>query len=130
MDPKLHSRGSRFGRRWNLKVRLCARAGSGAGIEGDIAGFEDQREMELPLEAGFTPEQVIQIASLNGAPFLKEAEHIGFAGRRKQPDIMIVKGDPSKNIRDIENVEIVFKDRVGYDSNKLIESVKGQVGIH
>ena len=113
-----------------MKVRLCARAGSDAGIEGDITGFGDQREVELLLEAGFTPEQVIQIASLNGAPFLKEAEHIGLAGRRKQADIMIVKGDPSKNIRDIENVEIVFKDRVGYDSSKLIESVKGQVGIH
>jgi hypothetical protein len=43
---------------------------------------------------------------------------------------MIVKGDPAKNIRDIENVEIVFKDGVGFDSKKLLESVKGQVGIH
>lgn len=35
-----------------------------------------------------------------------------------------------KNTQDIENVEIVFKDRVGYNSKKLIESVRGQVGIH
>jgi imidazolonepropionase-like amidohydrolase len=47
----------------------------------------------------------------------------------KQADIVIVKGDPSTNIKDIENVEVVFKDGVGYDSKKLSESVKGQVGV-
>ena len=42
---------------------------------------------------------------------------------------MLVKGDPSNKIADIENVELVFKDGVGWDSKKLIDSVKGQVGI-
>jgi imidazolonepropionase-like amidohydrolase len=82
------------------------------------------------VEAGFTPAQAIQIASLNGAQFLKEASRIGSLEVGKQADIMIVKGDPAKNIRDIEMVELVFKDGIGYDSKKLIASVKGQVGIH
>ena len=43
--------------------------------------------------------------------------------------VIAVKGDPSKKIEDIENVEIVFKDGVGYDSGKLIESVRGKVGL-
>jgi hypothetical protein len=42
---------------------------------------------------------------------------------------MIVKGNPAMRITDIENVEIVFKDGVGYDSEKLIQSVQGLVGI-
>jgi len=42
---------------------------------------------------------------------------------------MMVKGDPSSKINDIENVEVVFKDGVGWDTKKLIESVKGQVGM-
>jgi hypothetical protein len=41
----------------------------------------------------------------------------------------LVKGDPAARIADIENVEIVFKDGIGYDSRRLIESVRGQVGI-
>jgi adenine deaminase len=94
-----------------------------------IAGFADQREIELLVEAGFTPLEAIKIATLNGAQFLKQADHIGSLAVGKQADIVLVKGDPSMNIRDIENVEIVFKDGVGYDSRKLIESVKGQVGI-
>ena len=42
---------------------------------------------------------------------------------------MVIKGDPASHISDIENVEIAFKDGIGYDSQKLIESVRGQVGI-
>ena len=105
-------------------------AGSDAVIDVFIAGYGDQREVELLVEGGFTPEEAIQIASLNGAQFLKESKHIGSLAPGKQADVMIVKGDPSKNIRDIENVEIVFKDGVGFDSKKLLDSVKGQVGIH
>ena len=41
----------------------------------------------------------------------------------------MIKGDPSRRIEDVENVEIVFKDGVGYDSAKLIESVRGMVGM-
>ena len=105
-------------------------AGSDAVIDVFIAGFGDHREVEMLVEAGFTPEEAIQIASLNGAEFLKESRRIGSLASGKQADIMIVKGDPSKNIRDIENVDLVFKDGVGFDSKKLLESVKGQVGIH
>jgi imidazolonepropionase-like amidohydrolase/uncharacterized protein YndB with AHSA1/START domain len=105
-------------------------AGSDGDLEAVIAGFASQRELELLVEAGFAPAHAIQIASLNGAQFLKEASRIGSLEVGKQADIMIVKGEPAKNIRDIENVELVFKDGVGYDSKKLIASVKGQVGIH
>jgi hypothetical protein len=99
------------------------------GIGGVIAGFGDQREVELLVEAGFTPVEAIKIATLNGAQFLGEQDHVGSLVAGKQADIMLVKGDPSSKIADIENVELVFKDGVGWDSKKLIDSVKGQVGI-
>ena len=98
------------------------------GIGGDIAGFGDHRELELLVEAGFTPLEAIKIYTLNGAQFLGEAEHIGSLVAGKQADIMIVKGDPSTKIEDIENVEVVFKDGVGWDTKKIVDSVKGQVG--
>ena len=99
------------------------------GIGGVIAGFGDWRELELLVEAGFTPLEAIKIASFNGAQFLGEQDHIGSLATGKQADIVIVRGDPSTNIEDIEKVDVVFKDGVGYDSAKLIESAKGQVGI-
>jgi hypothetical protein len=99
------------------------------GIGGTIAGYGDQREVELLVEAGFTPLEAIKIATLNGAEFLGEQAHVGSLAAGKQADIMLVKGDPSSAIADIENVEVVFKDGVGWDTKKLVESVKGQVGV-
>jgi imidazolonepropionase-like amidohydrolase len=98
------------------------------GMGGVIAGFGDQREVELLVEAGFTPLEAIRIATLNGAQYLGEADKIGTIAPGKQADLVVIKGDPSKRIEDIENVETVFKDGFGYDSGKLIESVRGVVG--
>src|SRR6266581_5905456 len=98
------------------------------GIGGVLAGFGDQREVELLVEAGFTPLGAIHIATANGAQFLGESHRIGTLNVGKAADLVVIKGDPSEKIEDIENVELVFKDGIGYDSAKLIESVKGLVG--
>lgn len=98
------------------------------GWGGTIAGFGDQRGLELLVEAGFTPEEAIRIASANGAQFLGQSERIGTLAVGKHADIVVIRGNPSANIRDIRNVTMVFKDGVGYDSVKLIDSVRGQVG--
>jgi imidazolonepropionase-like amidohydrolase len=94
-----------------------------------VAGFGDQREVELLAEAGFTPVEAIHIATQNGARFLGEDDRIGTLAPGKVADLVIVRGDPSSKISDIENVEVVFKDGVGYDSAKLIDSVRGLVGL-
>lgn len=99
------------------------------GNGGIVAGFGDLRGVELLVEAGFTPIEAIKIASFNGAKFLGEDARIGSIAVGKQADLMIVKGNPGAKINDIENVEIVFKDGIGYDSEKLIQSVQGLVGI-
>ena len=99
------------------------------GNGGIVAGFGDLREVELLVEAGFTPVEAIKIATLNGAKFLGEDARIGSISTGKQADLMVVKGNPAATISDIEKVEIVFKDGVGYDSEKLIQSVQGLVGI-
>lgn len=98
------------------------------GWGGVIAGFGDQRGLELLVEAGFTPEAAIQITTLNGAKLLGETDRIGSLVVGKQADIVIVRGNPSVNIADVRNVQIVFKDGTGYDSAKLIASVSGMVG--
>ncbi len=98
------------------------------GMGGVLAGFGDQREVELLVEAGFTPLEAIHIATANGAQFLGELDRIGTIAPGKQADLVLIKGDPSKKIEDIENVDTVFKDGIGYDSAKLLESVRGVVG--
>ncbi|HLK05333.1 MAG TPA: amidohydrolase family protein [Candidatus Acidoferrum sp.] len=99
------------------------------GIGGVVAGFGDQREVELLVEAGFTPVEAIHIATQNGARFLQEEQRIGTLAPGKRADLVVVRGDPSSKISDIEAVAIVFKDGIAYDPMKLIESVRGLVGL-
>jgi amidohydrolase family protein len=99
------------------------------GSGGVLPGFGNQREIELLVEAGFTPVQAIQVATQNGARFLGREDEIGTLLPGKRADVVLIKGNPAETIMDIENVEIVFKDGIGYDSRKLVESVRGQVGI-
>jgi len=116
--------------------RAFARAGgtllagtdpTGAG--GVVPGYSDQRQIELLVEAGFTPVEAIKIGTLNGAIFMGRDARIGSVARGKQADLSVVAGDPSTTIGDIRRVDLVFKNGVGYDPQKLIASVRGQVGI-
>ncbi|HET7108361.1 MAG TPA: amidohydrolase family protein [Candidatus Acidoferrum sp.] len=96
---------------------------------GDVVpGFGDQRGIELLVEAGFSPVEAIKIATLNGATYLGREKQIGSIAAGKNADLVVIKGDPAKTISDIERVEIVFKDGVGYDSQKLLDSVRGRFG--
>src|ERR1700721_2245942 len=99
------------------------------GNGGVLPGFGDQREIELLVEAGFTPVEAIRVATQNGAVYLGQQDRIGTPAPGKQADLVLIKGDPSKNIEEIENVETVFKAGIGYDSKKLIDSGRGQGGI-
>ena len=93
-----------------------------------LAGLGDQRNIELLVEAGFTPVEAIHIATQNGATFLGEADRIGTVAEGKQADLVLLDGDLAKDIAAIERPEVVFKAGVGYDSNAIYQSLRGKVG--
>ncbi len=99
------------------------------GIGGTVAGYGDQREVELLVEAGFTPVEAVHIQTENGARFLGESGRIGTIAPSKQADLVVIHGDPTKTIADIEKIETVFKDGIGYDSAKILDSVRALVGL-
>ena len=125
-----------FKRGQQLERRFVAAGGlllAGPDPTGDghiLPGFGDQREIELLVDSGFTPVEAIKIATLNGATYLGQADHIGSIAVGKNADLVVVKGDPSSHIDDIENVELVFRDGLGFNSAKLLESVKGRYGLY
>jgi enamidase len=96
---------------------------------GVVPGYANQRQLELLVEAGFSPVEAIAIGTLNGAKYLGSDARIGSIAVGKQADLVVVLGDPSRTIGDVRRVETVFKQGVGYDPQKLVESVRGQVGI-
>jgi imidazolonepropionase-like amidohydrolase len=99
------------------------------GAGGALAGFGDQRNYELLIEAGFTPAQVVQIMTLNGAKVLGAQERLGSIEAGKLADLVVLRGDLAANPLVIREVTTVFKDGVGYDSPKLLAAAKGRVGI-
>jgi len=99
------------------------------GYGGVVPGFGDQREIELLVEAGFTPVEAIRIATRNGAQYLGVLDRVGTLSAGRQADMVLIKGNPAKDIADIANVEIVFKDGIGFDPAKLVEAARGSVGI-
>ncbi len=99
------------------------------GNGGALPGFADHRGLQLLVEAGFTPVEALRIASANGAKFLGRDREIGTIEPGKRADLVVARGDPSRAIADAENVEIVFKDGYAYDPVKLLDSIKGMVGI-
>ncbi|MGH7664393.1 MAG: amidohydrolase family protein [Gemmatimonadaceae bacterium] len=100
------------------------------GIGGALPGFGDQRNYELFIEAGFAPAKAVQIMSANGAKILGVDDRLGTVEEGKVADLVVLDGDLSADPSIIREVQVVFKDGVGYDSAKLIEAVKGRVGIN
>ena len=99
------------------------------GNGGALPGFGDQRNYELLIEAEFTPAEALQVMTLNGAKVLGVDEDLGSIAPGKIADLVVIEGDPVTRHAEIRNVVTVFKDGVGYDSKKLIDSVEGLVGI-
>ena len=124
-----------FARNMQLEARFFHAGGllvagtDPTGYGGCLAGYGNWRAIELLVEAGLTPLEAIEVATHNGAKLLKIDTQTGSLEAGKAADLIVVNGDPSKNISDLRKAEIVFKDGVGYDSQKLFESVKGLVGI-
>jgi enamidase len=100
------------------------------GYGGVLPGFSNQRALELLVEAGFSPVEAISVGTLNGAKYLKRDAQLGTIAVGKQADLVVVNGNPAARIADLRNVETVFRLGVAFDSKKLIESVKGSVGLY
>ncbi len=123
--PKLMELERAFARAGGMLVAGTDPTGSG----GVIPGFANQRQLELLVEAGFTPIEAITIGTLNGAKYLGRDARIGSIAVGKQADLMLVAGDPSTVIADVRRVDTVFRQGIGFDPVKLIESVRGRVGL-
>ena len=121
------SEGARARARVRAGRRHCSIAGTDpTGGGGVIPGYSNQRQLELLVEAGFTPLEAIHIGTLNGATYLGRQARVGSIAAGKQADLVVIDGDPSKTIADVRKVETVFKQGVGFDPAKLIASVIGQ----
>jgi imidazolonepropionase-like amidohydrolase len=93
-----------------------------------LAGYGSLRAVELLTKEGFTPIEAIRIATYNGAIALQSQNSIGSVEVGKKADLVVIGGNVADNINNIEKTELVFKDGVGFNSQKILQQLKGQVG--
>lgn len=127
---ELFKKGMEFERAFAEAGGLLVVGTDPTGYGGVVAGFANHRAVELLVEAGFNPEEAIKISSLNGAIHLGIQNEVGTISVGKAADLIVINGNPAANIQDIRKVKLVFKDGIGFDSKKLLEAVKGTVGLH
>ncbi len=98
--------------------------GSGA----TLAGYGSQQSIELLTKAGFSPIEAIRIATYNGAKAIGMEDKTGSIEVGKAADLVVIDGDISRQIENIRKIIWVFKHGVGFNAQKIFNSVKGEVG--
>jgi len=97
-------------------------------IGGTLPGHGSLSAIELLAKAGIPPLEVIKIATENGAKAMGVHNDRGTIEIGKRADLLVINGDPSSNIKDIYNLEMVFKKGVGYSPFALRKSALGSIG--
>jgi hypothetical protein len=91
----------------------------------DIAGFSFQRELELYVKAGIPANEVLRIATWNGATYARVLSDRGSIERGKRADLILIDGDPTKDISAVRNVALVLQDGDAYYPAELY----GELGV-
>ncbi len=90
-----------------------------AGTDQSVPGHSLHREMELYVEAGFTPMEALQAATIVSARAMKRDKDLGTVEAGKIADFLVVEGDPMADIRNLRRITAVVKDGRAYDPAKL-----------
>lgn len=96
--------------------------GPDTGVMGAFPGISVHREMELMVQAGIPPAQVLQGASKTAAEYLGE-ESLGTIQQGKIADLVIVNGNPLEDIKHTRNIELVMKAGRVIDREKLLQEI-------
>ncbi len=94
-----------------------------------IPGYADRHTLELLVEAGFTFPEAVKICTLNAAVYLGLDKEMGSIAEGKKANLVLMNGNPEKDITTVRQTVLVFKNGIGFDSKKLFQSAKGKVGI-
>lgn len=97
-----------------------------AGTDEGIPGHSVHREIELYVEAGFTPLEALQAATIVPARAMKLEAELGTIEKGKRADLVVLNANPLDQIRNIRTVRWTIADGNVYDAQALWRSVRFQ----
>ncbi|MDR3446838.1 amidohydrolase family protein [Dyella sp.] len=130
MTPETYLKLARMEKQYADAGGLLLAGTDPTGYGGVVPGYSSKRQIELLVEAGFAFEQAVKIATYNGAKYLGRNAEVGTLAVGKRADLVVIDGDPSKTTTDIEHMPYVFKNGVGYDTQKIFDATHDTVGLH
>ena len=98
-------------------------AGTDAGVTGTFHGFSTLKELNLLVQGGMTPLEVLTAATGNSARALKVDAERGFVKAGMLADLVLVEGRPFENIEDIYRVKSVFLGGRRIDRDALAQAI-------
>lgn len=118
MDIPDDATGARYRKSFDKMVEFVGRAYRAgvpvvAGTD-EVPGFTLQHELALYVDAGLTPAQALQVATWNGAKYSETLDELGSVAPGKRADLILVDGDPTRDIADIRKVVTVIKGDTAY----------------
>jgi hypothetical protein len=128
IDPAVFAKAMEYERAFVKAGGLLGAGVDPTGYGAAPPGLGDQRNFELLLEAGFTTPEVVRIMSANGAKVLGIDRDVGTVQAGKVADLVVVNADIER-VGNLHATRYVFRHGVGWDSAKLVDSVRGIVGI-
>jgi len=128
IDPAVFAKAMEYERAFVDAGGLLAAGVDPTGYGAAPPGYGDQRNYELLLEAGFSVTEVVQIMSLNGAKVLGIDGEVGSIEAGKVADLVVIDAD-LETAGNLHATEVVFRHGIGWDSPRLIESIRGVVGV-
>ena len=87
-------------------------------------GASLQEELLLLVQAGLTPLQALQAATINGAKFMGAAAHTGTIKAGKDADLLLLTGNPIENISNIKKVDAVISRGKAYPAPVLANMLR------
>ncbi len=94
-----------------------------AGTDQSVPGYSLHRELELYVQAGFTPMEAIQAATLVPARAMGVENDVGTVTAGKRADILVVEGNPLEDFSTLRNVWLVVAGGRRYQPGPMWESV-------
>jgi imidazolonepropionase-like amidohydrolase len=94
-----------------------------AGTDQTVPGHSLHREIELYVEAGFTPMEAIQAATIVPARVMGIDKEVGTVEVGKRADLIVIHGDPLQDIHNTRNVDFVVANGTMYNAAELWKSV-------
>ena len=98
------------------------------GWGGTLPGPGNHAALRLLVDAGFTPLEVIGIATLAGARFQHIDDRVGSLAAGKQADLLLIDGKPDEDITQLGRIDLVFRNGVAFDSKRMKQDLRGKIG--